>query len=361
MKITTLIILLINFTFFNSNVLSQNYRTEHQETVNYIEGANNGSIKFKVVFDAFMGEATVTVVAKVDAYENCKPSLIDISIDIYSGNNKVSTKTFTNLINVDIAGSPSWDDLFPGLSAEEAKNLYKSGFSIRNVRVAKLSFSGCKENEETKKNDSPTNSSQSQTSNQKSISEENENTRKNNERLAQEKKVEEARKEAEAKKKAQEEEARKKAEEEAARKEQERRAENLRKKQEYDRRIQEQNSRNTQAAGAMAASSMGAMTAIAMVVYADMGRVSPRDTYIGNQFYGGIDMGYSISSIPMVFNSHRITYVYYYNTGNSEYITTKQDDERRASTINLEFKPFLGFESENIGAKCLAAFNLACR
>jgi hypothetical protein len=67
-------------------------------------------------------------------------------------------------------------------------------------------------------------------------------------------------------------------------------------------------------------------------------------------------MGYSLSSMPLVYNSSKTTYIYNYNTGDNEYITTNRDDDRRASTINLEFKPFLGYEHEYGGAEVFGCF-----
>ncbi|SFT54518.1 hypothetical protein SAMN05216474_1221 [Lishizhenia tianjinensis] len=341
------------------------YKQELSSQTNYTEGANSGTVNIKVVFDVFFGEPTVAAIAKLESFEGCKPYTLNLSVDIYDGARKVSTRTFTNLISFDVKSSPDWDEIFPGLSEEQAKDLYKRGFSIRNPRMVDLKFEDCASNtEDAQSTGASTNSSSVNAQENTGTSNSSEETKaqEEEERRAAEKAAEE---EATARAKAAEdqrqkeieaEQAKRQAEAEAARKEQERRAENLRKKQEYDRKVAEQRDRNVQQAGAMAASNLGAMAAIAMVVYADMGKVKAENTYYGNQLALGIDMGYSLSSMPLVFNSSRTTYIYNYNTGNNQYVTSTEDDDRRASTINLEFKPFIGYEHDNWGFNAYGCF-----
>jgi len=60
---------------------------------------------------------------------------INILADIYVGPTKISTVRFSNLISGDIAGSPNWGEVFPGVSADGAKEAFRSRFTILNVRM----------------------------------------------------------------------------------------------------------------------------------------------------------------------------------------------------------------------------------
>lgn len=347
------IIVIISFNSFGQ-------KAKLYETITYNQNGNSGSVSFKLEYDVFFGEPTVKVIAKVANYENCEPGLLDVAVDIYSGSIKVSTKTFTNLISIDIAASPNWDVVFPGLSAEESKDLFRNGFSIRNPRMVNLEFPNCDsgsnndsgstsgENEEESTNSLESiNSSIQSISNEqnkaKSVQEQHEqHVRENNERVARQKSEQNSREQANR----QAQQAKQQEDAEKRRAEQQRRAENQRKVQEHQRQVREQTERNVQQANAMAAANMTALVAVGMVMYMDMGKVSADQTYYSNQFYTGIDFGYSLSSLPAVFNSSKYELTYDYDSGDNEYVNGTEDDDRRASTINIDVKPYLGYEHQ---------------
>ncbi len=369
---------------FNSSFGQQKYET----TILYDEGDNSGKVMFRCSFDHMMGELLIKAVAKVDSYEGCDPGVLNVTVDIYDGSSKVSTKTFSNLISMDISGSPDWSAAFPGLNAEQAKDLYKKGFTIKNAQLSGLSFPGCSSDsdEEDEDNDEEEEESEEEEEDEvktyKSSCQYLEEARANLRSAQYQGQADLYRKEiARLEPLCQREKDRaayksqkvlrgtagtsrqtgsnksnntKSNEQEAARREQQRREENQRKKREYDQRIAEQTQRNVQQASAMAAANMGAFVAIGMVLYQDMGNVNASDTYIGNQFNFGINMGYSISSLPLVFNSEITTYIYNYNTGYNEYITKTRDDDRRATTLNMDFKPFFGYEHDYGGVDLYA-------
>ena len=363
-------IALFVFVFFSFASFSQIRSLEKRITYN--QNGNSGSIDFRVNYDVFMGEPTRTVVAKVASYENCEPLKINIAVDIYNGVQKVSTVTYKNLISFDVAGSPDWDEVFPGVSAEGAKDLFTNGFSIRNARAVNLSFTGCASessesnsdgdgNSETASNELQSGSSTFNSNNSNSQS--NGNPRSEHHDGGTEKKVAEDaadKKAAEdaAKKKAAEDAAKKKAADEEAKRraEQERRVENQRKAQEHQRQVQERTERNTQQAAAMAADNTSALVAIGMFMYLDMGKVKSDETYFGNQFYAGIDFGYSFSNIPVVFNSSTSNLTYDYVSGDNEYINGTSDDDRTAYTINIDLKPHLGYEHRYGGLEVYGCF-----
>ncbi len=125
------------------------------------DAAFNVTVKIKL--DAFFGDPTETYVAvnyKLGSYviykgqkiytstlpEDIKKKItfysVDIAFDIQNNQGKiVSTKTVGNVVTNDFPGSPNWDKMFPGLSAQAAKDLYKAGYSIVNVRITKASLS----------------------------------------------------------------------------------------------------------------------------------------------------------------------------------------------------------------------------
>lgn len=66
------------------------------------------------------------------------PSMVDLCYDLQSSGRVVSTKCQGMVMDSDMAGSPNWSKMFPGLSASEAKDLYRSGFEIVNIRITKV-------------------------------------------------------------------------------------------------------------------------------------------------------------------------------------------------------------------------------
>lgn len=161
------LLFLISLLLIFSGAYSQNkYKTVFQGAVNYIPaaGATNDaafSVTVKIVLDVFFGDATQQHVAgsyklgdhviykgrriataglPQQVKDKIKFGSVDIVYDIQNKSGKiVSTKKQGTVLNFDMAGSPSWKDIFPGLSAEQAKQLYKDGFSIVNVRITRAS------------------------------------------------------------------------------------------------------------------------------------------------------------------------------------------------------------------------------
>lgn len=159
------LLLLFSLLFLFTTATGQNkYRTVFQEPVNYVPpaGAKNDaafSVTVKVVLDVFFGDATEQHIAgnykpgdhviykgtristaglPQSVKDKIKISSVDIAYDIQNKNGDiVSTKTQGTVLSFDMAGSPSWKDVFPGLSAEQAKQLYRDGFKIVNVRVTR--------------------------------------------------------------------------------------------------------------------------------------------------------------------------------------------------------------------------------
>lgn len=119
----------------------------------------NATAQYRIRYSTFFGEPTEQKVAKItkgrtihyegrtytpetvglDAWEEIKYGPIDLTFDIYDGPSRVSTVTFGNVVEFDISGSPNWNDVFPGLNEAQAKDLFRRGFSIQNVRISDLS------------------------------------------------------------------------------------------------------------------------------------------------------------------------------------------------------------------------------
>lgn len=141
------------------------FKREASERINWTppEGAQQGaeaSAQIKIIYDAFFGDPTRNHLAgnfKLGSYviyngqkiavsslpasvvSQIKFSSPDIAYDIYNSQNQlVCTVTDANVLSNDMASSPAWGKLFPGLTAEQAKDLYRAGFSIKNIRLTQV-------------------------------------------------------------------------------------------------------------------------------------------------------------------------------------------------------------------------------
>jgi hypothetical protein len=108
--------------------------------------ANESHIAGKYELGAYViykGQRINTATLPDDVKAKIKFSSVDICYDIEDAQTKkvVSTKCKGIVMTSDFPGSPNWDKMFPGLSADRAKALYKSGYNIINIRVTKLSYS----------------------------------------------------------------------------------------------------------------------------------------------------------------------------------------------------------------------------
>ena len=358
---------------------SQNYRKEYSTTLYHNPGNQNGkniSVKFKVVYDAFMGEPTIQAIAKVSsqgdfvryngrtytrqeigdkAFDNVEIKLINVAFDIYEGNFKVSTVYLNNLISFDVSASPDWNNLWPGVSEIKAKELFKKGYSIRNARLVDVEFY--------------TSSVENYLSEQKRKEEEAEKKRIEEERKKKEeeerlKREEQERiRKAEEEKKAQEElEERERSEKEEKEKENEsqddegeeenedegenvssgsgtpfignssgegKSAEQVKKEQadrerrEYEEMVRRNNERNQAAAASAAGASIGVLYLLGEVIYGNMGYSPGWEPYFDNHFYFTTNFGYSVSSSPIIFNSIYTTLEYNSKTQQNEYVEEK--------------------------------------
>ncbi|MBV6644480.1 MAG: hypothetical protein KI790_03470 [Cyclobacteriaceae bacterium] len=126
----------------------------------------------------------------------------------------------------------------------------------------------------------------------------------------------------------------------------EQRQENYRRKQEYDRRIAEQRQRNSEIASASAASSASALALLGTIIYQGMGSVDPENLYFENQMYTGFDFGYSLTGMPMIFNTDKSTEDFNGGTQNIQETTNSY-----AFTVNFDLQWNVGFESEYAGGE----------
>lgn len=144
------------------------YTKTVQERVSWQpEAGQNGpaaTVIVKITHDVFFGDPTQTHIAGKyelgsyvmykgqrintaalpdDVKAKIKFSSVDICYDMKakSSGKIVSTKCAGTVLDFDMAGSPNWGQMFPGLSADQAKALYKNGYDIVNIRVTKLNYS----------------------------------------------------------------------------------------------------------------------------------------------------------------------------------------------------------------------------
>jgi hypothetical protein len=144
---------------------SKSYKVEEQKDI-YYEPPNqkgvSGTIAVKIVYDVFFGDATIKAMAgkfrhgdyfyynnqryafsslPEEIRKKFRLSMVDVCYDINDGRTVVASNVCKkNLMDWDMAGSPSWSEVFPGLSALQAKELFKKGFSITNMRITSASF-----------------------------------------------------------------------------------------------------------------------------------------------------------------------------------------------------------------------------
>lgn len=158
-----LIILVFISLFLETDVRAQSnkYQVTHEQYIPYSQGKNSGRVHYRVKYDVFMGEPVVTIVAKVVEFDGCKPNMINIECQIYQGQTRVGTDYFKNVQSVDVAGSPSWDNLWEGpYDGERTKQIFKEGFYVLKAELKNLTFENCSSN----KTDSNSKSSSSKSS-----------------------------------------------------------------------------------------------------------------------------------------------------------------------------------------------------
>ncbi|MFY7652366.1 MAG: fibronectin type III domain-containing protein [Chitinophagaceae bacterium] len=163
-----ILLLVTSISLLNYNFGQGKYYKKVEEIVSWQPPTNtiSGSsftATIRIVHDVFFGDATEqhvigrfklgsTVIYKnqvintsnlpEDVIKKFKLNSAKIAYDIKNNQNEiVCTKTIGNVIDIDMAGSPAWSKIFPGLTAEQAKDLFKSGYSIVNVRILDASVS----------------------------------------------------------------------------------------------------------------------------------------------------------------------------------------------------------------------------
>lgn len=352
-------LIIIIILFANTSIIFG--QASYNQTISYNQDGHSGTVSFKCEFNHYMGEPIRKAVAKLQSSnDDCKPSTLNVTIDIYQGSFFVASYTFTNLISMDIAGSPSWGEVFPGVSVEKAKEYYKAGITIRNARLTDINFpSGCGGNNSGSEESSSVNSSAEKQKKEEEAKVKKEEEAQQQNKIEQEEqaKNERVQREQDARQmEIERQQAIRQQKQQAAAAEQARREKNQQAKRDYDRKIAEQENRNVEQAGAMAAASMSSLMLIGMVMYQDMGKIKAKYTYVGNQIYMGLNIGYSITSFPIVFNSKIITLSYNSNTGDNNYITKTQDEPSRATPLNINIRPFMGYESEFGGGEIYGSF-----
>lgn len=155
---------LIAFLSLPASINAQGFEPiRHRATVSWVPPAGqNGveaSVEVAIKYDVFMNEPTrmatgrATIGDRVyydgnvytrsqvgeEIFDDFDFGIINILADIYVGPTKISTVRFGSLMNNDIAGSPDWDEIFPGVGAEAAKDAFRTRFSIQNVRLVDVS------------------------------------------------------------------------------------------------------------------------------------------------------------------------------------------------------------------------------
>src|SRR6056297_1168303 len=154
-----IIFLIISFAFIASFETEAQIASTNKVFDWHPEAGENGieaKIRFKCKYDSYFQEPTVIKTAKATkgntiyyegetytkdkigerAWNQIDITDISVSFDIYDGRRHICTITYDNLVSYDVAGSPEWGETLQScLDAESEKELFKKGFSIRNVRL----------------------------------------------------------------------------------------------------------------------------------------------------------------------------------------------------------------------------------
>jgi|GEM_PF-4511058 len=381
MKLQSILIVSI-FQLMFSFLFAQKYEKSYQQNINYKTNNNNGkdlNLNFACKYDAFLGEPLFSSRTKKISegdfivYNNQKyyrkdigdkifnqveVGLINVSFDIYQGSRKITTVKLENEISVSfIPGSPDWDQLWPGVSEENVKKIWKEGYTIKNAKLYNVKFTGfsalqnylnkiesdkAKEIEDKKKAEEKEKEEQEKADQEQQLKEEEEA-----EKLIEENKKQEE----EDLERAKEEEREKAAAAEAERK---RREEQERIRQEkinaYNNRIANQKKENNAIAAASAASSASILYLLGGVIYNKMG-LPGKDLYTGNNFHINFDFGYGVSAFPLSYNSVRTAVDY-----NGDEQTTEEETTVSAITVDLRLAFKVGYEVENGGGNIYGRF-----
>lgn len=283
------------------------------------------------------------------AFNNIEIGIINVSFDIYQGQQKITTVILENEISVSfIPGSPDWDELWPGVSAERAKQIWKEGYSIRNARLIDVKFRGfyaidtllakqeeakkLKEAEEKKKEE------ELKKEEEKLANEQEEKEKEEQEKEAENKRISDAEKLAKEKERARAEEERKRAEAERKRK----------KIEEYHRRVENQNSENKAIVASTAAAGFSTLYLIGGFIYSGMGKVQPEHLYRGNNINLGFDIGYSLTGTPLYFPSEKSSI-----DSDANVNSTSTTQANSTITVNLKTSLKLGYENKYGGGYAL--------
>lgn len=166
---------------------------------------------------------------------------------------------------------------------------------------------------------------------EESSEEESSDTEEENESVEQESAVNnQQQRQAEQQRQAQAEEEQRKREQEQKRQRQE----------EYDNWKSQAERENQALAASSVASSSAFLYLVGGMIYGNMGQIQPEKVYRGNNFYFGVDFGYSSSFTPMFFNSD------YETMSGGDTYSSQKVKASYALTVNFDVKMKVGYEQD---------------
>lgn len=372
MKLQLKVLLFFTLTF-TLCVSAQNYQKTYQQNISYKTGNKDGknlTLDFACKYDAFLGEPLFSSRTKVvsesdfvmykgvkytraeigdEVFNKVEVGLINVSFDIYQGSSKITTVHLENEISVSfIPGSPDWKDLWPGVTEERAKKIWKEGYSIRNAKLYDVKFNGFyalesllkkrKKEEEDAKKEAEKKKKEEEAKKKEEKEKAKKEAEEKEKKEAEEKqnKEESERQKAEAKLKQEQE--RKEAEAERKRKEEERKQ---RIRDEYQQRVSNQNKKNSAIVASTAASGATVLYLLGGVIYSGAGKVKPEHIFKGKNLYLGFDIGYTLTGAPLYFPSEKSGL-----DADAEYETTYSTKADYSITVNLKTNLKFGYEHE---------------
>lgn len=375
-------ILLLTLLLITNYSISQEYEKTYNQNINYNTGTKDGkdvNLDFACKYDIFFGEPLFSSRTKVvsegdfvvyngkkyyrneigdEVFDKIEIGLINVSFDIYQGNRKITTVFLNNEISVSfIPGSPEWDEMWPGVSEETVKKIWKEGYSIRNARLYDVKFSGFYALEsylnkkEAEKKKQLEDEQRKKEAAEKKAKEEEEGLKKEKEKEEETERVKKEEEEEKEKVRLQQEQKEKEKAEEGERK---RKEEEERRKQEkikaYNERIESQRKENNAIAASAATSSASLLYLFGGLIYDKTG-LPAKDLYTGNNFHVNFDIGYGLSLFPIANNSVKTGIDF--NGNNTE---TTNNDPNTAITIDLRLALKIGYEMKYAGGNVFGRF-----
>ena len=165
MRFQITFIVLCVCSFFSVTIISAQERTFNSR-VQYRTGNKDGknlTVDFVAIYDTHLNDPVYKESARVisegdfimyngkkyyrndignEVFNRVATGLLNIQFDIYQNSSKISTVRRSSVATSSqlVPYGFFWRTLWPGVSMENAKNIYKNGFTVKNVKIYNVEF-----------------------------------------------------------------------------------------------------------------------------------------------------------------------------------------------------------------------------